>query len=372
MRAKYVAVLDIRSSEITAVVGERGVNNTFIIKSKYASGYEGFAEGELLDVGSFVSAISEVVKSTLASNGGIKSFYVGVPGEFINLVGVDKTLSFPYARKVTQADVQTLVGMAAPADDEVWRTVRHSCLYYVLSDKRKVISPVGAVSDGLQGKFCFYKCRNSFIGCIMDAFKRFKEIASVNLIPVCHAEAMYLVEPEMRNKCTALLDLGFISSSYSVIYGDGLLYSESFSVGIGHVAVYLMAELDIPYEVALTFLSTVNLNAKEKLSGTEECVYKGKTYAFSTMTLRDRIREGLDGICETVDECKRNYTGKSVDGSPLLITGEGIKTVRGAAEHISGRLERKVEVIAPKIPYYDKPAFSSVLSLLDTALSDER
>ena len=57
---------------------------------------------------------------------------------------------------------------------------------------------------------------------------------------------------------------------------------------------------------------------------------------------------------------------------PLLITGEGIKTVRGAAEHISGRLERKVEVIAPKIPYYDKPAFSSVLSLLDTALSDER
>lgn len=33
MRKKSVAVLDIRSSEITAAVGERGVNNTFIIKS---------------------------------------------------------------------------------------------------------------------------------------------------------------------------------------------------------------------------------------------------------------------------------------------------------------------------------------------------
>ena len=74
MRAKYVAVLDIRSSEVTAVVGERGVNNTFIIKSKYTCDYEGYAEGELLDINSFVCAVTEAVKSTLASNSGIKSF----------------------------------------------------------------------------------------------------------------------------------------------------------------------------------------------------------------------------------------------------------------------------------------------------------
>ena len=372
MRAKYVAVLDIRSSEVTAVVGERGVNNTFIIKSKYTCDYEGYAEGELLDINSFVCAVTEAVKSTLASNSGIKSFYVGVPDEFIKLVNVDKTLSFSSSRKINFSDVKTLTGMSAPPDDEAWRTVRHSCLYYVLSDKRKVIDPVGAVSDSLHGKFCFYKCKNSFIGCIMDVFKRFKDILVVNLIPLSYAEAMYLIEPEKRNKCTALLDLGFISSTYSVVYGDGLLYSEAFSVGIGHVAVYLMSELDIPYEVALSYLSTVNLNAKEKLTGTEECVFGGKTYAFSTMTLRDRIREGLDGICETVQQCRQGCRVRYTDAGPLLVTGEGIKTVRGSAEHIAGRLEKSVEVIAPKVPFYDKPRFSSLLSLLDIALTDEK
>ena len=206
----------------------------------------------------------------------------------------------------------------------------------------------------------------------MDVFKRFKDILVVNLIPLSYAEAMYLIEPEKRNKCTALLDLGFISSTYSVVYGDGLLYSEAFSVGIGHVAVYLMSELDIPYEVALSYLSTVNLNAKEKLTGTEECVFGGKTYAFSTMTLRDRIREGLDGICETVQECRQGCPVKYTDAGPLLVTGEGIKTVRGSAEHIAGRLEKSVEVIAPKVPFYDKPRFSSLLSLLDIALADEK
>lgn len=370
MRANTVAVLDIRSAEMTAVVGERGVNNTFIVKSKYTCPYEGFAEGELLDVKSFTSAITDVVKSTLAAAGGIKNFYVGVPGEFLKIAGVDKTLSFSSAKKISSADVRALTEMSAPADDEKWRTIRHSCLYYVLSDKRKLIDPIGSVSDSLQGKFCFYKCNNAFIGCLMDAFKRFKEIVSVNLIPSIHAEAMYLVEPEKRDECAILFDLGYISSTYSVICGNGLLYSESFSVGIGHVAVYLMSELDIPYEVALSFLSTVNLNAKEKLSKTEECLFEGKTYEFSTVALRDKIREGLDGICETIEECRQNFTGKNVDGKPLLITGEGVKVVRGTAEHIAGRLVKGVEVIAPKVPYYDKPQFSSLFSLLDAALKN--
>jgi cell division ATPase FtsA len=164
--------------------------------------------------------------------------------------------------------------------------------------------------------------------------------------------------------------MGYISSSYSVACGNGLLYSESFSVGIGHVAVHLMNELDIPYEVASYFLGKVNLNAKEKLTTIEEYKFEGKNYSFSTVSLRDLIREGLDGICETIEECRQSYTGKDISGKPLLITGEGIKMIRGAAEHISSRLVTSVEVIAPKLPYYDKPQFSSLFSLLSAALSE--
>ena len=45
--------------------------------------------------------------------------------------------------------------------------------------------------------------------------------------------------------------------------------------------------------------------------------------------------------------------------------------MRGASAHISGRLVRTVSVISPQIPYYDKPQFSSLFSLLDTALTDK-
>ncbi len=372
MRGKYVAVLDVRSREMTAVVAEKGVNNTFIIKSKYTACYDGFAEGEFLDVGSFSSAVCDVVGKTLTSLGGIKSFYVGVPGEFLSLVNVDRTLSFHNLKKITSYDMEELAAAAMPASDGKWRFIRSSCLYYTLSDKRKTVNPVGCVSDGLQGSFCFFRCDNAFIGCLMDAFKRFGEIATVNLLPAPYAEAMYLVEPEIRDDCAVLFDFGDISSTYSVVRGNGLLYSEAFSVGVGHVAMYLMSEFDMPYEVASEFLKTVNLNAKERLSAKEECVYEGKVYSFPTVELRDKIREALDGICETLEECRQNYSGKSIDGKPLLVTGEGVKTIRGAVEHISGRLVKAVEAVAPKIPYYDKPQFGSLFSLIDMALNDEK
>lgn len=372
MRRNCVAVLDIRSSEITAVVGEKGVNNTFIIKSKYTYDYDGYAEGEMLDNDSFSDAVKDAVKSTLASSGGVKSFYVGVPGEFIKTVNTEKNIGFNSVKKISQSDLNYLADMAAPDEDDEYKLIRHSCLYYVLSDKRKIINPVGEVSDSLTGKFGFYLCKQRFVDLLLDAFEPFSNIAHINLIPMIHAQAMYLVKPELRDEYAVLVDVGYISSSYSVICGNGVAYSESFSVGVGHIAVYLMSELDVPFEVALELITKVNLNSKERLSTVEEIMHDGKLLRIPTATVRDKIREGLDGLCETLEECRQSYTGKSIDGKPILITGEGVNVIRGMVEHISNRLVKNVEVVTPKIPYYDKPQFSSLLSLLDIALKDNK
>ena len=370
MRKKSVAILDIRSLEITAVVGERGVNNTFIIKSKYSCAYDGYAEGEMVDENSFLAAVTDVVKST-ASLGGIKTFYVGVPAEFTRVVQSDKVMSFQSAKKITSDDCEYLAGMSMPEDSKDYRTIRHSCMYYLLSDKRKLVDPVGTVSESLRGKFCFYQCSNKFINLISNAFKNVTSVTDIKLIPSVYAEAIYLIPPEQRDECAVLFDLGYISSSYSVVCGNGIAFCESFSIGIGHLAVYLMTELDIPFEVASAFLNQLNLNAKETLGGSIECMYEGHNYKYSAIILRDKVREGLDGICEAIEECIQSFQGKNLENKPMYITGESVKTVRGTVEHISNRLVKNLEVIVPHVPYYDKPQYSSILSLLDTALTDE-
>jgi cell division protein FtsA len=365
---KSVAVLDIRSSEVCAVVGERGVNNTFIIKSKYSCNYEGYEEGVLLDENSFFAAIGEVVKSTLSCCGRrINTFYVSVPGEFLKVVCGQKAISFPAPKKITKSNVEQLISVAQPNEEKSYSTIYRSPIYYMLADKRRVIDPVGIVSDTLSGRISYFRCKNYFIEKLKTAFLQFSGISNLNLIPQNLAEALYLIQPDDRDAYSVLFDLGFISSTYSIVCGNGIVFSESFSLGVGHIAVLLMSRLDIPYEVALTFLGKVNLNAKEKLTTIEEYKYDGKMYSFSTSALRDIIREGLDGICETIDECRQVYIDKHIDGKPILATGEGIKAVRGLSEHLASRLETPIEVIAPKLPFYDKPQFSSLFSLLAIA-----
>ena len=328
MRKKSVAILDIRSGEITAVVGERGVNNTFIIKSKYSCTYDGYAEGEMIDEDSFLSAVTDVVKSTLSSLGGVDIFYIGVPAEFTRVIQTDKVISFQTAKKITFDDCGALADMSMPTEAKDYRTIRHSCMCYILSDKRRVIDPVGIVSDSLRGQFCFYQCSNNFINSITGAFKKISSSIDIRLIPSIYAEAMYLISPEQRDDYAVLFDFGYISSSYTVVYGNGIAFCEAFSIGVGHLAVYLMTELDIPYEVALALLGQINLNAKETLSGFIEYMYEGKIYKYSAIILRDKVREGLDGICETIEECIQSFKGKNLDGKLMYITGESVKTIR--------------------------------------------
>lgn len=371
MRNKSVAVLDIRSSEICACIGERGVNGTFIIKSKYTCPYEGYADGELLDIKSFNSAVSEAVKATLSAvKDKIKTFHIGVPGEFLKVINTDKVLGFSAPKRINSSHIKQLKNLSVPDTDDDFGVIKCSPLYYVLADKRRVIDPTGLVSDSLRGKYCFYLCKTAFGECVMNALSSFKTITNLNFIPTGLAEVNYLIAPEQRDNYAVLFDLGYISSTYSVVCGNGVIFSESFSVGIGHIAALLMSELDIPFQVATEFLSKVNLNAKERLSSVQEVRYGDKLYSFSTVTLRDIIREGLDGICEIIEECRQSFTGKDLSGKPVLLTGEGVRTIRGTAEHLSSRLVCAVDIIAPKVPCYDKPQHSSLLSLLDAALGD--
>ena len=115
MRNKSVAVLDIRSAEIVAAVAQKGVNNTFIIKSKYVLPYDGFAEGELLDVKNFQSAVKKAFKNAVTSFGSsVKEVYVGIPGEFLKVEQTDKVVSFQSAEKISKRHIDSLINASIP------------------------------------------------------------------------------------------------------------------------------------------------------------------------------------------------------------------------------------------------------------------
>ena len=96
MNRRSVAVLDVESSEVTVIIGERGVNNTFVFKGMKTEKYDGFADAEFFDSEKLSRAVSEALRCVeLSCNDKIKEIYVGVPGEFLKVVTMRHMTSFP-------------------------------------------------------------------------------------------------------------------------------------------------------------------------------------------------------------------------------------------------------------------------------------
>ena len=113
MQKKQVAVIDVGSSKITAIIGERGINKTFIIKGRYSFDYDGFANGEFFNLKQLKQVLNSVadciIKGSLEK---IETVYVGVPGDFTRVYIRDSQLSFPKKRKIVEEDVDALFDSA--------------------------------------------------------------------------------------------------------------------------------------------------------------------------------------------------------------------------------------------------------------------
>ena len=84
------------------------------------------------------------------------------------------------------------------------------------------------------------------------------------------------------------------------------------------------------------------------------------------------MKEGLDELCEGVSGFLEGCSGKELDFKPLYVTGEGLTEIRGALEHVSKRIDRVCEQLAPDLPYYNKPSMSSRIALLEMAAEDKQ
>ena len=376
MRNQSVAILDIRSNEVFFSLGAKGVNGTFVISNSHAEKYEGFSKGAFLDEKSLRKAVSDSVNSVRQNYGGtIKTVYVGVPSAFISVLTKGHTVSFSSKRKVSSADVDYLYESGWNELAVGGRCIRRSSMYYSLGDNRKYFSAedlYGAATTSLQGGLCYYCISEQFYQMLTAILKELG-IEEMKFIPSTLAQSLYLMPDKKRKGYAFLLDVGFLTSSISVIYGSGIVHEETFDFGVGTVLVELMDELGVDLATAEEILSTSNISGgivPNNLLWTSEFGDR----QFPVRLINDVIKSSLDTLCEQVDSFFQiRYKDKKTSGfliNPISLTGEGISAIKGSKEHISKRISRLTEVVVPDLPYFDKPAFSSRIALLNMAIVD--
>lgn len=363
-----IAVIDIRSADITALIGERGVNNTFVFKGMSSVRYQGFEQGEFFDERELQEKIVRTLNGALSGcKEKITELFIGVPGEFLSVLNKDNFVAFSSKRKISVMDIEELYENNFDQNEMKGYSLIKSCAsYFVLSDQRREVNPLGFSSSTLAGKLCYIYCSDYFIKLVSDAINEVWDF-SVTLIPSVYAQAMYLFPREIRDCGVALIDFGIYSTDVAVIYGDGLIGLASFEAGEGQILENISSRYDITdYSLLEEILSRANLfmtGAEKKampLSANNVNVYYDE--------VKEDIYMAVDSVCEKIYDFLDSVGKKLPSGiRSVYASGDGIIEINGAKEHLTTMLSTVIEIAKPNLPYYNKPNMSSAISVLDMA-----
>lgn len=375
MSNKIACVVDIGSGKISAIIGERGLSETFLIHASCDLEYSGYMNGKFLNEEELPGIIADVISKAENNCGlSVDQVFVGVPAEFTYCKTISNELSLGKNKKICKDHVLALQNSCKEQMDYTNRTfVNISPICYHLNDSKKCINPIGEIANKIKGTFGVIVADNSFFEIVNNAMEK-AGVNKVEYISSALAEALYLLDPEVRDSGAILIDVGFISTSVAVVMGEALVHLCSFSMGGGHITGDLCQCLEISYENAekLKRKAVINHEAEENdrydiISQTGEA-----DKSVSAQLTNNIILARIEAIATLISKCIKAYTPENNTYLPYYLTGGGLCYLRGGKDALSKQLDTNIEMLAPKIPQMNRPHYSSSLGLLDVALQNKK
>ena len=359
---KDIAVLDVNSRLISAIVGSKRAQSVFGIKSLVEKQHQGYENGEWFDKDDTVDIAKSVLLDAMKSaESRTKKLFIGVPAEFVTVVTKEVGIRLDRQRRVIDDDIDYLLKKGDDFDTDKYLTINTSAIYYSVNGDEKIYSDVRDMeATGVDACVSYMLCERSFV-------KTFDEVASslgftdVRYVATCWAECMSLLEKEQRDSVYMLIDIGYLSSSVCIAKGEGILEMKSFSMGGAHICADIYEALDVPFDMAeeAKRLVDINLNYNDEavlVGDGENVVYAADACEIAKNRL-DVFADVISDIFKEIEEDAPSYV-------PVYPTGEGVASMRGAKKYLSEQLGKNIEVVTPKLPGFVKPDDCSKASLL--------
>ncbi len=363
-----LAVLEIGTSKISLIIGEKSVNGTFAFRAKETEDYYAFFDGEFVDVKSLEDKIKTLYNRVIDNSelSSITKIYVGVPGEFSKVLSKNYRITFNKYKTVGVNELKTLFELGFDSTDCEYSLIHRSAVYYVV-DNVKTHKPIGKKCSSLGARLSYSMVSNNYMEVISGILKRIG-VKTIHYIAEDFAESQYLFPESQLDECKIIIDVGSATTSLSIACGEGLLYSSAFPLGGGLITAYLSDKFMCDYDVAEVLKRKLNLGLRENYTATYLVDDKTLgTYTFSRDRANEVAKDLLDTIAEKCDKALSLCTLNVPSDVETYFTGGGITMVRGAVEYISSRLGVLPKTVVPNLPHYNKPIYSAKLSLLYVA-----
>ena len=360
-----VAVLDIGSGKISAMVG-RQTKDGFIIIAQSEVRYAGYYDGVWLDSANLAQDVSTAVQQLEASLGKkIKEIYVGVPGGFSTVAASEATFTCRYRKKFDRSDIADIFMKSNLYQDDIaYKAINRAPIYYVVNDVEKTIDPMGKVGTKLNGLISYVYADVAFMNKI-ERILLSLGITKVEFVSGALAESWFFLDPKTRDNYAILIDVGYVSTTVSLVCGDGIVFMKSFSIGSGNISADLCEILEINYNLAEDLTKKINLN----LEFDAEDVYQLRNGQTANAVKTNQIvKARIDDIAYYLSKCMQLCPYVIEKSTPVFMTGGGLCHLKGGVEYLSYALDKEVRIAHSSNPLTDKPQYSSIYGIIDIVL----
>ena len=363
-----VAVVDFGSSKIVVFVGKK-TSDGFLIVARGECKYAGFYEGEWLEPERLGDAVFYALRQAEQSWGRqIKDIFVGVPGEFTSVIVGEASNQYRFKKRITKDDVNDIYKKTDMFNtDKNFLPIGRSDIYFTLDEREDVADPIGKMANKIEGLISYCFASKVFTDAVSSILKR-SGVAEWEFISSCLAQALFLIDQNVRDGYALLLDVGYITSNVMLVCGEGLVYLKSFSMGCGNISADLQQVMEITFAQAEELKSKINL--KLEFDSSDNYVLNGGLALKAEKAnevVRARIEEIADYFIKGLEICPYEIRRNT----PVYVTGGGLTSVTGGVDYFAQYLDINVKNVLPAMPQVTKEYYTSAYGLLDIALKQK-
>ncbi len=248
MNSTIAVGLDIGTTKVSVVVGERDVNGLIEIKGVGTAPSNGLRKGVVVNIDATVESIRKAVEEAeLMAGLSIKEVYVGIAGghiEGMNSRGVIAVSS--KGREITQPEVERVIDAARavviPSDRDVIHVLPQE---FIVDEQDGIKDPVGMCGVRLEAEIHIVTGSVTSMQNIVKSVQRAGlDVRDIVLQPLASANAV-LSEDEKELGCI-LIDIGGGTTDV-LMYVDGAVWHTGvLSIGGGHLSNDLSVGLRTP------------------------------------------------------------------------------------------------------------------------------
>lgn len=368
-----VAVMEIGTSKIGVFIGHCGINNSLNLVGSFEQPYGGYYNGEFVEPEKLAEDIGNALaKAEINAGEKIKKIYVGVPADFSTLITKTFMQNYGDKLKVEESDILEIYQHANELKENT-NFVLISCspVYFVLDDGRRMVNPIGERTCRLSGEISYIYAERSFISTINVALRQFG-VSMVEYLSAPLSVNTYLIPAKKRDNASVVIDCGYISTSVSIIKGNGLKLLNAFSVGGSQITNDLSQCLKITYREAEELKKQIVMSVVPKLGDGYEVNRQNQVVPISMQEANDIVADRLDMICSLIKKCLDAVPKNDLYKMPFYLTGGGICFIKGAKDYLSKTFGVNVEILSPPHLQYTKPSHSTKLGLINFAVLQEK